>query len=71
VVVDDEPMSTNMVLRGGHVLDLPLGTWRASDVRVVADGVDAVLDRPTSTGSWLCSSRTGRSCTARADHLTL
>ena len=41
-MLDDEPMSTNMVLRGGRVLDLPEGTWRTADVLIEDGTITAV-----------------------------
>ena len=35
-------MSTNMVLRGGHVLDLPNGTWHTADVLIEDGTITAV-----------------------------
>ena len=35
-------MSTNMVLRGGHVLDLPDGTWHTADVLIEDGTITAV-----------------------------
>lgn len=39
------------VLRGGHVLDLTAGTWRAADVRIVDGTITAVGPELTGTGT--------------------
>lgn len=47
-------MSTNMLLRGGHVLELPEGTWRTADVLIEDGTITAVgADLPRSAADEL------------------